>query len=608
MSALPAAVPLHVHGGGPVGPPPGFPVLTTTALYLVVLLAGALAAPAVTSVVARTRVRDSVVGVVGVGYAGLSVALAVRGEIKALTAAAVVTATAIGLIALARGQAREQLFAAAVLIVAQVPVVHGDGGGPARWAFTMVHLVAAALWVGAVAHLALVGSQLGRARLGAAVRSFTPYAVGSAVTLAGTGVALLLAHHVSVGDLRTSVYGNVVVAKSVGLTLAALAGLRMRRGATSPRRVHWLRGEALTLTSVVALAAVLEGLPLPAAAVTTAAPGLATVRIGHTQVVPLALVAVDGRHATLLYGGPAKAAPTIVDRLANARGWRPAAPGDVTTVDLAHGRAALTVRARGRSVDVSLSAAPPVDLALGGAADRAAFALGRALAAAENDATANQNEWCAVVPTVGDEGAAYAQALRRLHIDRVDAVGAATPRSRRLLAAIGSLVRVDRAAQPESSGQHGAPVVVATEPGAALRTVRVLAHAGAARGGVFLAPWLLDGRVLTSATAAGLPVTVAAAVDPMSPIADDYRVLLTSVAPALRPSAAGLEGFLTVADPEETTHPELDVFAATQIGFLPKVLDTGHDHSDAAGWFPNGTLVPITHAVPMPARCTTTHT
>jgi putative copper export protein len=608
MSALPAALPLHVHGGGPIGPPPGFPVLTTTALYLVVLLAGALAAPAATRVVARAPFRDRIVGLVGLGYAGLSVVLAVRGELKPLTAAAVITATAVGLLALARGQAREQLLAAAVLIVAQIPVVHSDGGGPARWTFTIVHLVAAALWAGAVVHLALVGPQLGRAGLAAAVRSFTPYAVGSAVTLAATGTVLLLAHRVSLGDLRTSTYGNVVVAKSVGLTVAAAAGLRVRRGAASPRRVGWLRGEAVTLTSVVALAAVLDGLPLPAAAVTTAAPGLATVRLGRTELVPLGLVAADSGHATLLYGGPATAAPAIVDRLAASRVWRPAAAGDITTVDLAHGRAALTLRSHGRSVDVSLRAAPPIGVAMDGAADRAAFAMGRALAAAEDDAPADQNAWCPVAPTLGDEGAAYAQALHQLHIDRVDVVGAATARSRRFLTALGSRVHLDRTARPASSTQHGAPVVVATDPARAMRTVRSLAHAGAARGGVFLAPWLLDGRVLTFATAVGLPVTVASAVDPMSPVADDYRVLLTSYAPALRPSAAGLAGFLTVADPEATTHPELDVFAATPIGFLPKILDTGPSHSDAAGWFPNGTLVPITHAVPMPARCTTAHT
>jgi len=43
---------LHVHGtgGGQVGPPPGLPVLTTCALYVLVVFAGLLFAPLLTGI------------------------------------------------------------------------------------------------------------------------------------------------------------------------------------------------------------------------------------------------------------------------------------------------------------------------------------------------------------------------------------------------------------------------------------------------------------------------------------------------------------------------------------------------------------------------------
>src|SRR4051794_41033030 len=139
MGDLPAvALPMHVHGGGPSGPPPGFPVLTTVGLYGLVVLAGLLAAPAATRTVARSRLRDRFVTSLVLAYGAVSVALAVRHEVSVAVVAATLIAAGVGLVAVRRGQAGEQLAAAAVLVAAQLPVVDGDG--PGRLALTVAHL------------------------------------------------------------------------------------------------------------------------------------------------------------------------------------------------------------------------------------------------------------------------------------------------------------------------------------------------------------------------------------------------------------------------------------------------------------------------------------
>lgn len=93
-----------------------------------------------------------------------------------------------------------------------------------------VHLVAGALWVGGLAVLALlvlVDTRLGRAQALPTVRSFSTLALGCVVVLGASGV-LNAALRVGPGDLLTSAYGLLLVAKTTGLLVLVGLGHRHR--------------------------------------------------------------------------------------------------------------------------------------------------------------------------------------------------------------------------------------------------------------------------------------------------------------------------------------------------------------------------------------------
>src|SRR4051812_28758259 len=113
--ALLAAAPFPSHEGHGVAADAhqGFPFVATVGLYVLVVLAGSLAAPALSRTGATGRLRAFVVGAVGVAYAGLVVAQVIRGELSPVVAAGVLTAAGVGVVALARNAVGEQAVAAA---------------------------------------------------------------------------------------------------------------------------------------------------------------------------------------------------------------------------------------------------------------------------------------------------------------------------------------------------------------------------------------------------------------------------------------------------------------------------------------------------------------
>src|SRR5947208_411381 len=145
---LAAPFPSH-EGHGVAGGPHGFPILASVGLYVLVVLAGTLAAPALSRSRTSGRLRYAVVGGLAFGYAGLVVAQVVRHELPSLAAAGVLTAIVVALLALRRDAYAEQLVAAAVLLAAQVPVV-GTQAGDTHLFAVLTHLVAASVWIGGV--------------------------------------------------------------------------------------------------------------------------------------------------------------------------------------------------------------------------------------------------------------------------------------------------------------------------------------------------------------------------------------------------------------------------------------------------------------------------
>ncbi|GAA2495831.1 copper resistance CopC/CopD family protein [Terrabacter carboxydivorans] len=144
----------------------------------------------------------------------------------------------------------------------------GLRGGPTWVVTSTVHLLAALLWVGAVAALALLGvrsAQLGLS--GAQVRSvlkgFRVPATASVIVVAVTGVYLASDVVVSVDAVLLTTYGRVLLAKvalaGVGGLVALVTTRRLHAGDVAGRQARRpLVGlEALGLLAVVALAGVL---------------------------------------------------------------------------------------------------------------------------------------------------------------------------------------------------------------------------------------------------------------------------------------------------------------------------------------------------------------
>jgi hypothetical protein len=388
------------------------------------------------------------------------------------------------------------------------------------------------------------------------------------------------------------------------LGLAVTLGFSMRRRASANPGVGWhrlIRGEALTLAGGLGLAAVLVGLPDPEPAVVVAAPGLAHVRMGD-EAGTLLLVDRNGTSGWLQYVAGDDDAPAVAITDGSRRtAWHPGNEhAETTAVALRDGAAHLTVRYAGHRVAVRLPAAAPVaaaadDPTAADPGEALQFALGRAVAAVATHTTQRQvATTCVRTPSAVDEGRAFATTLRTMGITRVAARGDGSRRARAFASGLATR-------GVTLSGDASALLLT----GDASSAINALTHLGGRvpSRGIYLAPWLLDSDVLAVTKSRALPaVAVGSIVDPMSPLADRYRGALAVLAPRAQLTEAGLLGFLSVASSEAFT-PALRVYAAAPVGFLPGILNVGHEHDVAAAWFPNGTLAPITAVQRMDSRC-----
>lgn len=145
------------------------------------------------------------------------------------------------------------------------------------------HLVAVAVWVGGLVALVVLAPGRSREDLGGMIARFSPWALGSVVVLAGTGLYYAWAQLATVSDLWASAYGRWIVAKSLGF-LALLgfgawhqrrAGPALRAGTATRRSFRRsARAEATLMITVVLLAGLLAATPVPAPAVAVEDPPL----------------------------------------------------------------------------------------------------------------------------------------------------------------------------------------------------------------------------------------------------------------------------------------------------------------------------------------------
>jgi len=256
----------------------GVAIATVASLLLILLLAHEIAG-----------------GGISAAFGSLGSALRSRsGALTLLTFAALVAAAMVGM--------RWRHLAVLPLVIAVVATAwrgHSGSSGHA-WAVAAnaIHLAAAALWAGALAHLVLViardrRGELAASELAAPVRRYAGLALWTvpAIILAG-GVTALGQFH-SVGQLFSTGYGRILVIKGsfVALALTAALGARTRAlpanpGLRLPLLRRLTRAELGFLVAVLLAAGVLAntGPPQPAAA----APGPASL-LGPAPVTGPAL-------------------------------------------------------------------------------------------------------------------------------------------------------------------------------------------------------------------------------------------------------------------------------------------------------------------------------
>jgi putative copper resistance protein D len=144
-------------------------------------------------------------------------------------------------------------------------------------ALDALHQIAAAVWIGGLAHLTLWAARRGgetpAAEAAAIVRRFSNVALASVVTLVGAGVFLAWRYIGDVEGLVGTAYGVMILSKvSLLAVVLALAGANLRavRAAASPGRrlLRFVEVELGLGVTVLFAAASLTSLP-PAADVTT---------------------------------------------------------------------------------------------------------------------------------------------------------------------------------------------------------------------------------------------------------------------------------------------------------------------------------------------------
>lgn len=172
-------------------------------------------------------------------------------------------------------RARTALTVAAVLaLVVTVPLTgHAVSREGKVWLSVIAqiaHMAGASLWVGTLLAVMLFVRPGNDGAFGAAVRAFSPLAVGAVSVLVGSGMLTAIVYLDSISDLWTGVYGRTLVLKL--LLFGVVAGLgaynwrRLKPTLDQPKTAALLtrsaRTELIIAGVTLAVTAVLVALPL----------------------------------------------------------------------------------------------------------------------------------------------------------------------------------------------------------------------------------------------------------------------------------------------------------------------------------------------------------
>ncbi|HET6793955.1 MAG TPA: CopD family protein, partial [Acidimicrobiales bacterium] len=470
-------------------------------------------------------------------------------------------------------------------------------------AVSAVHFVAGALWVGVVAHVALLSGR-GMVRRRAAALHRPAVALSAVVVASGLWNSRI--HITRLADLTGSGYGRMLLLKAalVG-AVAGLGWLAHRRLSDRQHRVgRALRAEAGVMAGVLGATAGLLFVPLPAAA--SAGPTLGSASAGGDVLTALDVPAGPVAGRQLVFVGmtatvtglslrPAGSARSYALEPLGAGRWGASVPGGTPMRNLvahAAGRPPVTIALRPVDPAASYTGSLSADA---GTADRvlaraAALSLGvRSLVAGAGEGGQQQAmRW----------GRLVASALARRGAKEVGVLTSLLPESEAFAA---GLVAGARAAgvtvitnPPAAALTRTDALVLAGGPDQAVAALRAEQKVRSDPLGVVMAPWLLQPEVLDQGTDGGASVELASTLDPNSGVAVGYLRALASVAPGFAPSGDGLWAFASALGPDSTgTAGGLHLYAVTAVQFLPSYIEAGHNHGPG-GWFSvGGQLVPI---------------
>ncbi|HEX2701238.1 MAG TPA: hypothetical protein VHM89_13645 [Acidimicrobiales bacterium] len=514
--------------------------------------------------------------------------------------ALVVAVAAAAAVAAAPAVSRWRPLIAVVLLA----VVEAGGSGAVAVADRgrgVVHVVAAALWIGALVEVAAAWRRGAAAGRRAARRVAAPAAALLAVMVA-TGAVAATEH---LGDAQLAAgtwWGRMLALKVTLVAMAAALGALVRRRWVPRLEATVLAGAACIGLVLAALGGPLSGDPPAgplflarngaAVVVTPLAPGPNTVLVRHggDDVV----VEVDGRVVAVTAG-----------------------PGGLSRapVDLAAGRH--TVRALGITTDVIvrssdaatvLRAELPADGGEPGCLDRLAGAAAGAAALSgagvpvrlEVSLGGGHCRLPGQEPWAGRASETVTASLDALAARGADGLPAIVvdgdPRAGTLVAAVTALRPGATIAEAGSLPVAGAtgPVIVATSPRGARAAVAAAVTATRGVAPVVLAPWLLDAGLIAGLADDRIGVLVAATRDPTSAGAVEYRRATAGQEGGFPATADGWEGYetaVTAATGRIFPPPSPGLFGLSRVAVLPPSF--GQGHTSTAGWAPGVAMVRV---------------
>ncbi|MGI5238463.1 hypothetical protein [Dactylosporangium sp. CA-139066] len=372
--------------------------------------------------------------------------------------------------------------------------------------------------------------------------------------------------------------GVVLPAAPLGpLTVVLLAGLgcvALQCARPAPA-VGW--PQAAAAAGAVAVAVSLAGAPQPP---DPGVPMLRTVAVG-AGALPVFVTPQAPGWNLVHFGAEDVQAGLDPGALTPARA-RPGTAGSWALVNLPAGRSRLWIARGGATGSLKLDTGRTpsrADVTTDDGPECASAALGAVLAGSRERAGA-----CPAQELTRDDAGALRAMVAFVagrHAAAVSVVSDGSPRGAAARAVVESAARA--AGLPVTGpGEH--PLFVLSGWAAADATLRDVGAGRVRAQGSYLAPWLLNGPLLTAPSAPLLPLRF----DVHDSTPSGYLAALTAAFPGEAPTGVGYTSWMRRHD---VPAGPLRLYAASQL-FVPG--DQGHDHQHSASWVPSGTVTAVT--------------